>query len=72
MNAPNEVKSYMLEMGRRARAAAEGAAAEFKVGDAQALAFPDETFDTVLSAFGAMFAPDQEKTAAELLDEDDG
>ena len=51
----------------RARAAAEGSDVEFRVGDAQALAFPDQTFDTVLSVFGAMFAPDQEKTAAELL-----
>jgi SAM-dependent methyltransferase len=51
----------------RARAAADGVAAEFVVGDAQSLPFPDGAFDAVLSTFGAMFAPDQERTAAELL-----
>lgn len=51
----------------RARAAAEGVRATFQVGDAQALPFADGSFDVVLSVFGAMFAPDQEKTAQELL-----
>ena len=40
---------------------------EFVEGDAQELPFEDASFDVVLSTFGAMFAPDQEKTAAELL-----
>ncbi|MEZ0293011.1 MAG: methyltransferase domain-containing protein [Solirubrobacteraceae bacterium] len=35
-------------------------------GDAQALPFDDGSFDVVLSTFGAMFAPDQARTAAEL------
>lgn len=56
----------LLEHGR-ARAAAELLEVEFVEGDAQELPFPDATFDVVLSTFGAMFAPDQEKTAAELL-----
>jgi ubiquinone/menaquinone biosynthesis C-methylase UbiE len=51
----------------RERAAAEGLEAEFVEGDAQALPFDDGSFDVVLSTFGAMFAPDQEKTASELL-----
>lgn len=51
----------------RTRAAADGVAASFEVGDAQALAFPDASFDVVLSVFGVMFAPDQERAAAELL-----
>jgi SAM-dependent methyltransferase len=38
-----------------------------KVADCQALPFDDESFDVVLSTFGAMFAPDQERTANELL-----
>jgi ubiquinone/menaquinone biosynthesis C-methylase UbiE len=38
-----------------------------RVADCQALPFDDESFDVVLSAFGAMFAPDQERTANELL-----
>jgi ubiquinone/menaquinone biosynthesis C-methylase UbiE len=34
--------------------------------DAERLPFPDSAFDVVLSCIGAMFAPDQERTAAEL------
>jgi ubiquinone/menaquinone biosynthesis C-methylase UbiE len=51
----------------RERAAAEGYEIEFVEGDAQALPFDDASFDVVLSTFGAMFAPDQERTARELL-----
>jgi ubiquinone/menaquinone biosynthesis C-methylase UbiE len=51
----------------RERAAAEGFGIEFVEGDAQALPFEDGSFDYVMSTFGAMFAPDQEKTASELL-----
>ncbi|HEY7150154.1 MAG TPA: methyltransferase domain-containing protein [Solirubrobacterales bacterium] len=56
----------LLANGRE-RAAAEGLEVEFVEGDAQALPFEDSSFDVVISSFGAMFAPDQEKTAAELL-----
>jgi ubiquinone/menaquinone biosynthesis C-methylase UbiE len=58
--------SALLERARE-RAAAEGYAIEFVEGDAQALPFEDGSFDYVISTFGAMFAPDQEKTASELL-----
>jgi ubiquinone/menaquinone biosynthesis C-methylase UbiE len=51
----------------RERAAAEGYDIEFVEGDAQALPFDDGSFDYVISTFGAMFAPDQKKTASELL-----
>src|SRR5204862_4658208 len=51
----------------RARAAADRFEIEFVEGDAQALPFDDATFDAGLSCFGAMFAPDQERTAQELL-----
>lgn len=51
----------------RVRAAAEGTKIDFRVGDAQALPFPDASFDVVLSVFGVMFAPDQEKAGQELL-----
>lgn len=50
-----------------ARAAAEGHTIAFVEGDAQALPFADDSFDRVTSVFGAMFAPDQTRTAAELL-----
>jgi SAM-dependent methyltransferase len=56
----------LLERGRE-RAAAERLDVEFVEADAQDLPFEDETFDVVMSIFGAMFAPDQERTAAELL-----
>jgi SAM-dependent methyltransferase len=50
----------------RIRADAEGVDAEFVEGDAEALSFPDGSFDVVSSVFGAMFAPDQDRTAQEL------
>lgn len=51
----------------RERAAAERLEIEFVEGDAQELPFGDGEFDVAMSVFGAMFAPDQERTAAELL-----
>ncbi len=56
----------LLERGR-ARAEAEGLPVDFRDGDAEALAFPDASFDVVLSTLGVMFASDQERTAQELL-----
>jgi SAM-dependent methyltransferase len=56
----------LLERGRE-RAAAERLEVEFVEADAQALPFEDAEFDVVISIFGAMFAADQERTAAELL-----
>jgi SAM-dependent methyltransferase len=51
----------------RARAEIEGLDIDYHFGDAEALAFDDATFDVVLSTIGVMFAPDQDKAAAELL-----
>ncbi len=51
----------------RQRAAAEGLEIEFRPADAEALPFADASFDAVLSVFGAMFTPNQRRTAAELL-----
>ena len=51
----------------RERARSERLDAEFREADAQALPFADGAFDAVLSSFGVMFAPDQERAAAELL-----
>jgi SAM-dependent methyltransferase len=56
----------LLERGRE-RAAAERLEVEFVEGDAQDLPFEDGAFDVTMSIYGAMFAPDQERTAAELL-----
>jgi len=51
----------------RARAEADGLAVEFREADAEALDFGDNSFDAVLSTFGVMFTPDQDRAAAELL-----
>lgn len=51
----------------RARAEAEHLPLRTEVADAQALPYPDGFFDVVTSTFGAMFAPDQVRTANELL-----
>jgi SAM-dependent methyltransferase len=56
----------LLERGRE-RAAAERLEVEFVEGDAVDLPFDEGEFDVVMSIFGAMFAADQEKAAAELL-----
>jgi SAM-dependent methyltransferase len=58
--------SVLLDRGR-ARAAAEGWTIDFKEADAEALPFKDGTFDTVVSTFGVMFTPNQDKAASELL-----
>ena len=56
----------LLESGRR-RAEAEGLDVQLLEGDAESLPFPDASFDAVTSVFGAMFAPDHARAAAELL-----
>jgi SAM-dependent methyltransferase len=55
----------LLERGR-ARAAAEGLDVRFEQADAENLPYADASFDAVLSTFGVMFTPNQEKAAAEL------
>ncbi|MEU7612830.1 class I SAM-dependent methyltransferase [Micromonospora sp. NPDC049204] len=56
----------LLERGRQ-RAAAERLAVTFVTGDAERLTHPDGSFDAVLSVVGVMFAPDQQRAAAELV-----
>ena len=56
----------LLQNGR-ARAEAEGHNIEFVEADAEALPFGDGEFDTVISTFGVMFTPHQDRAAAELL-----
>jgi ubiquinone/menaquinone biosynthesis C-methylase UbiE len=55
----------LLERARE-RAAAERLAIEFREADAEALPFADATFHVVMSTFGVMFTPDQERAAAEM------
>lgn len=56
----------LLARGRE-RAGAERLPIQFVEGDAEALPFPAGSFDAVLSTFGVMFAPDQERAASELV-----
>ena len=56
----------LLERARE-RAAAERLAIEFREADAEALPFPNASFDVVVSTFGVMFTPDQDRAAAELI-----
>jgi SAM-dependent methyltransferase len=51
----------------RMRAAADGLQLEVREGDAEALPFAGSIFDVVLSTFGVMFAPNQDRAVAELL-----
>jgi ubiquinone/menaquinone biosynthesis C-methylase UbiE len=56
----------LLERGR-ARASAEGLNIDFKVADAEDLPFADASFDTIISTFGVMFTPNQERAAGEMM-----
>jgi hypothetical protein len=40
---------------------------EFEVADAEALPYANDSFDIVTSTFGAMFTPDHERPAREML-----
>jgi ubiquinone/menaquinone biosynthesis C-methylase UbiE len=51
----------------RERADAERLSMAFREADAEALPFADESFDVVVSTFGVMFTPDQDRAAAELV-----
>ena len=55
----------LLERGSE-RAAAERLQITFRQADAEALPFDDASFDVVLSTFGVMFTPNQERAAAEM------
>jgi len=61
-----DIASNLLAQARQ-RAAAEGLDAKFEEGDAEQLAAGAGEFDVVMSMFGAMFAPQPEKVAAELI-----
>jgi SAM-dependent methyltransferase len=50
-----------------ARGEARVPGARWRYGDVQDLPYPDETFDAVLSSFGAVLAPRPRRTARELV-----
>jgi SAM-dependent methyltransferase len=58
--------SDLIHRGRQ-RLEAESAGIRIVDGDADGLPFADQSFDAVLSSFGAMFAADQERAASEMI-----
>lgn len=56
----------LLERARE-RALAERLDIKFREADAEALPFADQSFDVVVSTFGVMFTPDQDRAASELI-----
>jgi ubiquinone/menaquinone biosynthesis C-methylase UbiE len=55
----------LLERGKE-RATAERMHITFQTADAEALPFGDGSFDVVMSTFGVMFTPNQDKAASEM------
>ena len=60
---------YASDLTSRSRERAEATAfgVRFVDADAEALPFGDQSFSAVVSAFGAMFAADQERAASEMI-----
>jgi ubiquinone/menaquinone biosynthesis C-methylase UbiE len=56
----------LLERGRE-RAKADRLTVVFREADAENLPFADASFDVVLSTFGVMFTPNQERAASEMI-----
>jgi len=60
---------FASDLQGRSRPRLEAAAlgVQFVDADAEALPFPDQSFSAVISAFGVMFAGDQERAASEMI-----
>lgn len=56
-----------LQSRSRPRLEAAALGVQFVDADAEALPFPDQSFSAVISAFGVMFAGDQERAASEMI-----
>jgi ubiquinone/menaquinone biosynthesis C-methylase UbiE len=59
-----ELSAQMLEIGKR-RAEELGREVDLRVGDAQALEFEDQSFDTVIITFGLCTIPDDRAAVSE-------
>ena len=62
----SDLTPELLEVGRR-RAEAEGLDIDWVEADAERLPFDDGSYDVVISAIGAMFAPHHQAAADELV-----
>jgi ubiquinone/menaquinone biosynthesis C-methylase UbiE len=62
----SDLTPELFEAGRRI-ASQRGVELEWVEADAEALPFADDSFDTVISCVGAMFAPHHQVTADELV-----
>jgi ubiquinone/menaquinone biosynthesis C-methylase UbiE len=66
MSSRSDLTPENFEAGRR-EAKAKGVALEWVEADAEELPFGDDEFDVVTSSLGAIFAPDHQRVADELL-----
>jgi SAM-dependent methyltransferase len=62
----SDLTPELFEAGRK-RAEAAGVELEWVEADAENLPFEDESFDVVMSSIGAMFAPNHQRVADELV-----
>jgi SAM-dependent methyltransferase len=60
-----DIAPRLIEVAK-ARAAAGGYEIDYRVGDAESLDVPVESFDVVSSSFGMIFAPDHDAVAREV------
>ncbi|HSI88630.1 MAG TPA: class I SAM-dependent methyltransferase, partial [Pyrinomonadaceae bacterium] len=61
-----DIAENLVNTAKR-RAAKTGLEIKFEQGDAESMPYEDNTFDLVMSMFGAMFCPRPEVTASELI-----
>jgi len=61
-----DIADNLIDSAKK-RAEAAGLNIKFEVGDAEAMPYEDNSFDLVMTMFGAMFAPRPEVAASELV-----
>ena len=61
-----DLAANLIDAAER-RAKQHGVSVKFDVGDAEALPYPDNSFDVVMTMYGAMFCPRPEMAAGELI-----
>jgi ubiquinone/menaquinone biosynthesis C-methylase UbiE len=61
-----DIAENLIEAGKE-RASEAGLNIKFEQGDAEAMPYDDDSFDLVMTQFGAMFAPRPEIVASELV-----